>query len=264
MKRHLANYTLMLSMVFSLVTVGHTGASDYTSEDCIECHQLASEESKLLISVTAYDISAHGMEEITCMDCHTGVVGDEHQTIEGSGAVDCRQCHEQENQHGLNGEEKFRPQCHDCHTRHDMLTKTDPASSVHQDQLPTTCGECHPAATGDSEYFSWFPAFQIASHNKADFGSVYSDDNCLGCHQGAGAHGESEPINDQNCHRCHGSRDGAGAMWGHMHPQADRETQPIVFAAASIYQVFIVIGLILLLGKCLKIGFNRNIRASKG
>ena len=95
----------------------------------------------------------------------------------------------------------------------------------------------------------WFPAFQIASHNKADFATAYEKDNCLGCHQGAGAHGESEPINDQNCYQCHLSPEAAGAMWGMMHPTADRKTQPTVFAAASIYQVFVVIGLVVLLGK---------------
>lgn len=267
MKRHVRNYALMLSLVLTLGITGHAGASEsataYTTEDCIECHRLESEESTLLISVDVYDMSVHGLEEITCLDCHTVVVDDEHQTTEGSGAVDCSECHEQENQHGWNGAEEERPQCHDCHTRHDMLTKTDPASSVHPDRLPVTCGGCHPASTGDNDYFSWFPAFQIASHNKADFGNTYADDNCLGCHQGAGAHGESEPINDQSCYRCHSSPDEAGAMWGYMHPKADRTTQPAVFAAASIYQVSVVVGLIILLGKILNIVFDRNVGSSK-
>ena len=264
-------FAMLISMVILMLMVGHARASEndreteapYTPEDCIECHRTDSEESELQMSVEEYDASVHAEAELTCLDCHTEVRDDEHQSTEGSGAVDCSECHEQENLHGLDGADEDRPQCHDCHTRHDMLTKTDPASSVHPDQLPTTCGRCHPATTGDNGYFSWFPAFQIASHNKADFGNPYADDNCLGCHQGAGAHGESEPINDQNCYQCHLSPEAAGAMWGMMHPTADRKTQPAVFAAASIYQVFVVIGLFVILGKCLDFVFDRSPGKSK-
>ncbi len=46
-------------------------------------------------------------------------------------------------------------------------------------------------------------------------------------------------------------------MWGVMHPRADMKTQPTVFFAASIYQVFVVIGLIVLLGRLLDLVFDR-------
>lgn len=267
------NYAMVIPMVVIMLMAGHARASEaetetasetetetaaaYTPEDCIECHRTGSEESELQMSVKAYEASVHG-EEATCLECHTEVVDDEHLSTEGSGAVDCSACHEQENQHGLNGADEQRPQCHDCHTRHEMLTKTDPASAVHPDQLPTTCAECHASASGETGFFSWFPAFQIASHNKADFATAYEKDNCLGCHQGAAAHGESEPINEQECHKCHLSPEAAGAMWGVMHATADMNTQPAVFAAASIYQVFVVIGIVVLLGKFRGLVFNRS------
>jgi len=253
---------MLIPMAITLLMAGHGRASEteaataYTPEDCIECHQTGSEESGLHISVEDYKASVHG-PEITCLDCHTGVIDDSHQSTEGSGAVDCSACHEQVNRHGLNGPEDLRPQCHDCHTRHDMRAKTDPASAVHPDQLAVTCAGCHPAASGETDFFSWFPSFQIASHNKGDFGTAYEKDNCLGCHQGAAAHGDPEPINDQDCHKCHLSPEAAGAMWGVMHPRADMKTQPTVFFAASIYQVFVVIGLIVLLGRLLDLVFDR-------
>lgn len=258
-------YAMVISMVITMAMAGHARASAsetetataYTPEDCMECHRTGSEESGLHMSVEEYEASVHG-PEITCLDCHTGVIDDEHQSTEGSGAVDCSACHEaQENKHGLNGSDEQRPQCYDCHTKHNMLSKTDPASSVHPDQLAVTCAGCHPAASGETDFFSWAPSFQIASHNKADFGTAYKKDNCLGCHQGAAAHGESEPINDQDCQKCHLSPEAAGAMWGYMHPKADMNTQPTVFAAASIYQVFVVIFLIALLGKFLDLVFDR-------
>lgn len=244
---------MVIPMATIMVMVGHpvlaTEAQDgYLPEDCIECHQAGSEESELQISIEEYNASVHG-EEHTCLDCHTDVIDDDHQSTEGSGAVDCSECHEQENQHGMNGSDEERPACHDCHTRHNMLIKTDPASSVHPDQLTTTCAECHRTASGETDFFSWFPSFQIASHNKGDFATVYSKDNCIGCHQGAAAHGESEPISVQDCHKCHLSPGTDGAMWGYIHPQADLDTQPVVFAAASIYQIFVIIGVILLARK---------------
>ncbi len=226
------------------------GDTEYTDEACIECHRTGSEESDLHMDVDAYQASIHAQEELTCQDCHSGVVDDSHQSEEGSGAVDCSDCHEQENAHGP---EDAPLQCHECHPKHNMRTKTDPASAVHPDRLPVTCGECHPAATGDEDYFSWFPSFQIASHAKGDFGTAYERDNCLGCHQGAGAHGESEPINDETCYKCHYDQDATGALWGEMHPVADRQTQPVIFAAASLYQVFIVGGL-----AALVVGFFRS------
>jgi hypothetical protein len=257
---------MVIPMVIIMLMVGHTRASEtesetditsaYTPEDCIECHRTGSDESELQISIEAYEASVHSAE-LTCLECHTDVVDDEHQSFEGSGSVDCNACHEQENRHGLNGANEQRPHCYDCHTRHHILSKTDSASAVHPDQLPATCAGCHASACGKAGFFAWFPAFQIASHNKADFATPYEKDNCLGCHQGAAAHGEAEPINAQDCHKCHLAPQAAGAMWGVMHPTADRNTQPTVFAAALIYQVFVVIGLVIVLGKLLDFVFDR-------
>lgn len=252
----------------TMMMVGHVWASEaevataYTPEDCIECHRTGSGESGLHISVEEYEASVHG-PEITCLECHTGVVDDQHESTKGSGAVDCSVCHEQENRHGLNGPEERRPECYDCHTRHHMLSKTDPASAVHPDKLATTCAGCHPVESGETDFFSWFPSYQIASHNKGDFATAYNKANCLGCHQGAAVHGESAPIDDQNCYKCHQSQDAASAMWGYMHPKPDMKTQPSVFAAASIYQVFIALGLIVLLGKFLNFVFDRFSGKSK-
>jgi hypothetical protein len=266
--KFICGYTMVIPMVITVLIAGYARASetkaatDYTPEDCIECHRTGSEESGLHISVEEYEASAHG-PEITCLDCHTGVVDVQHESTKGSGAVDCSACHEQENRHGLKGPEEQRPHCYDCHTRHHMLPKTDPASAVHPDQLAITCAGCHPAASGRTDFFSWFPSYQIASHKKGDFATDYKKDNCLGCHQGAAVHGESAAIDDQDCGKCHLSPESAGAMWGYMHPKPDMKTQPTVFAAASIYQVFVVIGLIVLLGKFLDLVFDRFSGKSK-
>ncbi len=177
--------------------------SIYTQEECIECHSFGSEDSSLHISVEEYKASAHG-QEVTCMECHTKVLDEEHESEEGSGAVTCR--------------------------------------------------ECHPAESGEVSFWVRFSSFSVASHNKGDFGNVYEKDNCLGCHQGAGAHGEKTPINDWQCYKCHLDPDAKGAMWGDMHPKPDKQLAMSV--SATLY-MFLFAGLfIIALRKLLDFTFD--------
>ncbi|MFC1533614.1 cytochrome c3 family protein [Thermodesulfobacteriota bacterium] len=67
----------------------------YTGEDCIRCHKTGSWESRLQISLEGYESSVHG-EELACKYCHSGITDEGHKTREGSGRVDCGQCHEQQ------------------------------------------------------------------------------------------------------------------------------------------------------------------------
>ena len=36
--------------------------------------------------------------------------------------------------------------CASCHGVHDIRPSSDPKSSIHKQNLPTTCGKCHPGA----------------------------------------------------------------------------------------------------------------------
>lgn len=215
----------------------------YTQQDCIDCHGKNSSKSRLHMPVDKFKASVHAEEDITCMDCHTGVVDDSHQETAGSGAVDCSQCHDQQNRHGQPGRDN-RPQCYSCHTKHDILTKEDPNSSVNAKQLKATCKGCHPAESGQTNYLSWLPSWQISSHKKEDFGRDYSRSNCIGCHQGRAAHGEAGLINEQSCYRCHALRRGKASLLGFIHPQADINQQSGIFAASLVYQLVLVVLLI--------------------
>ena len=212
-------------------------ASAYEQAECIECHRLGSQESTRQMDINAFRDSVHG-KDTECMDCHTGIVDDTHQTQKGSGAVDCGTCHDTQNHHGEAKGSGRGPQCQDCHTRHEIRFKGDPASSVSATALPRTCAGCHPVECGKMDYLGWFAALEIASHPKADFGDRYEKTNCLGCHQGKGAHGDEARLKEDRCDTCHLSPDGSGALWGMIHPRADRSQQPTVFAAAVMYQIF--------------------------
>jgi hypothetical protein len=205
----------------------------YSPEACIRCHRQGARESSLQISIEDFRNSAHG-KVLECEDCHTSIIDASHITLKRSSTVSCRECHDQENRHGLSAERDLRPKCYSCHTRHRILGKEDPASSVHSEALKKTCSGCHPSECGHEDYLSWFVSLQVVSHGKADLSRNYGRDNCVGCHQGGAAHGERSPIDSQDCFRCHRS------MWGSMHPKANLEKDPALFAAALSYQVLAI------------------------
>jgi hypothetical protein len=215
-------------------------ARAYTSEDCMVCHREGSEDSRLRISITEFQNSAHG-GELACEDCHAGVMDKDHENIKGSGAVDCNECHDQENRHGLSGDRKNRPQCHSCHGKHTILGKDNRASAIYMDQLKKTCSKCHPMECGDTGYLAWLPSIQIRSHKKQDFSQDYGKGNCIGCHQGPAVHGEEESLDGQNCQVCHMNLNENSPVKGTIHPGTDFKKQPAVFFAGIIYQVFILI-----------------------
>jgi hypothetical protein len=232
---------LILITILASFAAGTAGA--YTPEDCIGCHAEKSEESALHIPVGDFKASAHTKEELSCPDCHTGVVDDSHEETVGSGAVDCVQCHEKENRHAVQVLEN-RPKCYSCHTRHRILAPEDEISSVNPMQLKVTCRTCHPVECRQTDYLSFLPSLQLSSHKKQDFGRNYSRFNCIGCHQGMAVHGEEEAISQQDCHKCHLSGQGTSLLMGYVHPKADRHRQPGIFVAAVIYQVTVVMMLV--------------------
>jgi len=238
--RQKLRYGLALLMFFAA-----QAAWAYAPRDCINCHKIGSTESNLQISIAEYKASIHG-EEAECQDCHYLVKDDSHTTTPGSGATNCSSCHEQENHHGWGSNSGTRPQCYSCHTRHAMLPRDDPRSSTHSGKMQQTCRSCHPRECGLTDYWSWLPSLQIASHSKQDFSRAYDRANCLGCHQGKASHGRKETVDDQICFTCHLTPDGNSKLLDHIHVKADPQGQPGVTAAAVIYQV--VLGVLVLGG----------------
>ncbi len=123
---------------------------------------------------------------------------------------------------------------------------------------PVDCSGCHEMKIGKTDLFSIFSSSRIASHKKANFTNIYEMDNCLGCHQGTGAHGETEPLNDQDCYKCH-DPDIKAAMWGYMHP--DTKNRSLIVALAHMcFGAFI---LVLLFRRFLMPVFNNSSGGNK-
>ena len=213
----------------------------YSMGECVECHAEGRGGSALHLAVEEFEASVHGRGSVTCQDCHQGVKDDSHQHATGSGAVDCGQCHQQVNRHGSKTASDNRPQCWSCHTSHRILEKDDTSSSVHPNNLRETCRACHPVESGGADYLTWLPSVRIKSHPKQDFSGTYDRADCLGCHQGTAAHGESGNINGRTCYKCHLTPEGRGALLGYIHPRADLREQPATYAAAIVYQLSLAV-----------------------
>jgi hypothetical protein len=230
--------TGLIFLVGVLISLGTCSAMPYKDPDCIKCHNLGG-SSPLTFDVATYQTSVHAAG-FSCRDCHRGVKSEDHTKKPGSGRVDCLDCHQKKNRHGGSIAGNSKPQCADCHSRHRIFQKAHPASTVHAGRIVQTCRNCHPEESGDLTYLSLLPSLRIESHNKQDLGTHYSLDNCLGCHQGQGAHGEVMSLTDDTCASCHINEEGKSTLLGYMHTRANLEKKPGVYAVAFIYQFSII------------------------
>lgn len=137
------------------------------SGTCGRCHKKVKEEYEM--GVHGQSLADGNLSSPTCTDCH-GSHGirsteDAESTVYGFCAVEgcCSQCHEAErintrfgiknttqsyadSYHGLalkKGDSRAAD-CASCHGSHAVLVSSDPRSSIHPDNLQTTCGKCHP------------------------------------------------------------------------------------------------------------------------
>lgn len=235
-----SKFTIAILVLLAALLFG-PGAQAEGSAPCADCHGPHSTRSQLPVDIAAFNNSVHA-STVGCAGCHTQVKIKDGACVHGSGAVNCAQCHEQKNLHGAGSTEGNRPQCNDCHQPHAIFAKDDPRWALNPDHLAHICAKCHPAQSGQAGYLSWLPSLKIATHPKADLsGADFRNGNCMGCHQGRAAHGQSAPINHDSCPRCHMSGPhGKSSMLGVSHPQADPDRQPDVFVVALIYQMLIV------------------------
>jgi hypothetical protein len=212
--------TILLCIFACLIFFSTSHLSAYTTEDCIRCHQTGSGESALQVDTNEFNRSVHA-GEVACQDCHTNVSSKEHMVIKGSGTVDCGECHEQENKHGMGTGSGTRPQCYSCHTRHGILKGDHQGSSVHPEHLKETCGACHPTQVGEAGFLQWLTSLKVKSHGKQDLACNYDKRDCLGCHQGQAAHGEETALNDRSCPKCHFPADDRASLMGAIHPPTE-------------------------------------------
>ncbi len=153
------------------------GDKKAVSVACAECHDTSDYEA----SIHAQGVRAGNPDAPTCTDCHQlhaiAKIGEaSSQEARALHTKVCVSCHADEammernevfpiavgtfmeSYHGKSYELGFPEQvagCSDCHMAHKVLPEEDPASSLHPDNLVTTCSACHPkASTQFTKFYS--------------------------------------------------------------------------------------------------------------
>ncbi len=136
---------------------------------CAQCHKTESQE--YLASIHGTAVAKGVTKSPVCTDCHgehsIRAAQDPRSRVSVAAvSKTCASCHEAEgisekygipgarastyadSFHGLavRGGSKVAANCASCHGVHDIRPSSDPKSAISKENLPTTCGKCHPGA----------------------------------------------------------------------------------------------------------------------
>jgi cytochrome b subunit of formate dehydrogenase len=195
-----------------------------SNEDCLGCHQDpdAKRESGSSIAVLPepFGKSVHG--PMSCVDCHVDLATTADFPHKAKlKKVDCASCHEDEPKqlrasvHARVTAGPDGPDCVSCHgPAHQILPRTDPASTVSKVNLPATCGSCHSnpdfLARHKIPFARPVDAYRLSVHGRAVARGSQEAASCSDCH---GSHGVLPPQNPasktnhfkvpETCGSCH-------------------------------------------------------------
>jgi cytochrome b subunit of formate dehydrogenase len=105
---------------------------------CTHCH---GEHGILSPDDPGSPVSRSRVAEVTCAPCHESAVLNEKYGLKPG-----RLATFIDSYHGLKTKagDSHVANCASCHGVHRILPSTDPTSTIHPDNLQSTCGECHP------------------------------------------------------------------------------------------------------------------------
>lgn len=156
LKKNLFSLSLLF---FTLITITTSFAQ---TEECLVCHEDKSfsyERDNKLVSLhvngNEFKSSTHG--DFECVDCHIDFDPENipHREGEQIYKVDCAMCHDEPAENfynSLHGQalqqgKYLAPECHTCHTKHNILPASNEKSSTYVMNIPELCGQCHKEGT---------------------------------------------------------------------------------------------------------------------
>ncbi|MBP8273151.1 MAG: cytochrome c3 family protein [Acidobacteria bacterium] len=175
------------------------------NDDCLACHGDPDAKSdsgrRVAVDAAKFTDSVHGALDLQCVDCHVDLKTFNDFPHESKLAkAQCTDCHKDQvvaYERSIHAAARRQSAgsvaatCVDCHSVHEMRSKTDPKSMTYPLNLPTTCSRCHADAKVIAEG-------HIAIGNVAD---LYKDS----------IHGKAVSNSGlmvaANCTSCHGSHD---------------------------------------------------------
>ncbi|MBI5266539.1 MAG: hypothetical protein HY851_04820 [candidate division Zixibacteria bacterium] len=130
--------------------------------NCTDCH---GEHDIRQIADPTSPVNASNLSDYVCAKCHN-----DPRINEKFGLAKGQFTTYQDSYHGLavRGGSIKAATCASCHRAHDILPKSNAASSIHPDNLTVTCMRCHPMANAE------FAASYSHSAAEAEFGTLDS------------------------------------------------------------------------------------------
>jgi len=131
------------------------------SPNCADCH---GEHEILEINKPGSPVNRSNLADYVCAKCHH-----DPQIVEKYGLGDQQFTSYQDSYHGLavRGGSVKAATCVSCHEAHDILPKSNPASSINPANITATCQQCHPKANATFAQSYTHQAY-AAGHNKID------------------------------------------------------------------------------------------------
>ncbi len=132
---------------------------------CQDCHEHKEVAAEYASSVHGQKLMQGDLESASCGSCHGGHYilrldnAAAQAALHGAAYRVCARCHKEhydsydDYYHGAAYKRGAldAPACWDCHGAHDVLPSSDPSSTVSQQRMADTCGECH---KGSAESFT--------------------------------------------------------------------------------------------------------------
>ena len=192
-------FTLSFVLFLFFWAAKANAAQKVKDEDCLACHsdatattQIKGKTVSLFVDRAKFKHSIHG-GMFACTDCHTDAKTLPHGTLKSVGCNGCHADVQQAYTHSIHAHDGKPGQtaaatCQDCHNDvHTVLASSDPASPVHHDNIPGTCGHCHGqrflmAASGVSA--QPFLSYQDSVHGRAVASGSEKAAVCTDCHGG--------------------------------------------------------------------------------
>ncbi len=169
----LANTSVISTNAMSGNFIGRPSRSSIT-DVCSKCHPQEAKDYKT--SIHWAQIQNGHTDAATCTDCHgvhdiRAISDPNSSTSRQNIAATCANCHSNKEMmsawyygiptdrfdtykdsfHGIALNKGYTQvaTCADCHGNHEVKSPSDPNSSTYPDNLPKTCGKCHPGAQFD-------------------------------------------------------------------------------------------------------------------
>ncbi len=226
-KSHLLLLTILILSIVRLPAQSPL----YSNEECLECHgksdifQIMADGKarSLYVNPEQWSQDIHQKSQMVCVDCHKNASPYLHFR-EGFIDVDCARCHPEEaEEYQKNVHFEYKPVsvskklplCYDCHTKHVILNHDDPLSSINEERIGQTCGNCHAEVMVESLMMGGALG-KISGHRKGDLSERFDMKVCINCHYDDAAHGAKRVYKDF-CIRCHDARSPAGFVVGPTH-----------------------------------------------